>query len=158
MKPIFLLIILAIFLPINALSVTPLYYHTFAIAQIEACVEEIVSIGIPTLKTDELMLKKSREESTYIRDIQKISLKVLRVIEFEKRDPRVPSLFEGAMIVITNPFTDQRPPFKVGDRIAVRVRLVLPEQEYNPEDQRKHWWFFPKGEKEDIFPPRRSFR
>jgi hypothetical protein len=157
MKTIFLLIILATCLPTVALSVTPLYYHTFAIAKIEACVEEILSVGIPTLKTEEWMLKKSREESTYIREVQKISLKVLRVIEFEKRDPGVSSLTQGTTIIVTNLFMDQKPPFKAGDRIEVRVRLVLPEQEYNPGDQRAQWWFFPKGEKEDISPPRRPF-
>ncbi|MEW6416518.1 MAG: hypothetical protein AB1480_00135 [Nitrospirota bacterium] len=150
-------IFFVLFFPASVLSVTPLYYHTFAVAEIEASVEEICIVGIPTLKTDEFMRKKSREESTYVMEAQKIRLKVKRVIKFKKRDATVPAIIEGKTIEMTNPFADQKTPFKVGDRIKVRVRLVLPEEKYNPGDPRKQWWFFPAGEKEDTFPPRHPF-
>ncbi len=159
MKFIFLPITLLILIfPVTACPVTPLYYHTFAVAEIEASVEEICIVGIPTLKTDEFMRGKSKEESMYIREVQKIRLKVIRVIKFERKDSKVENILEGETIKITNPFTDQTPPFKVGDKIKTRIRLVLPEETYNPQDQRKQWWFFPLGEKEDIFPPRHPFK
>jgi len=159
MKFIFLfLTFLVLLFPIPAFSVTPLYYHTFAIAEIEASVEEICTVGVPTLKTEEFMRGKSKEESTYIREVQNISLKVIQVIKFEKKDAKVENILEGKTIKITNPFTDQKPPFKVGDKIKTRIRLVLPEEKYNPKDPRKQWWFFPAGEKEDIFPPRNPFK
>ena len=159
MRLIFLfLIFLGLLFPVTSLSVTALHYNTFAVADIEAYVEKICLAGVPTLKTDEFMLKRPMKESVYIREVQKISLKIKKIKIFEKRGLKVSPVVEGETIEATNPFTDQKPPFKVGDRIKVRVRLVLPEEEYNSMDPRLQWWFFPIGEKEDIFPPRHPFK
>lgn len=139
-------------------AVTPLYYHTFAIAEIEAYVEGIRHIGVPTLDTNEFMQKKTLKESIFTGEVQKISLKVIRSIKFKKKEPMVPDIRVGEMLEVTNSYVDQKPPFKIGDKIKVRLRLVLPEEKYNPKDERLQWWFFPKGEKEDISPPRQPFK
>ena len=155
---VFFWVILILLLPLPALSVTPLYYHTFAIAEIEATVEKISLTGVPTLKTDDFMRGKPLAESTQIMEVQKIYLKVKRVINLEKRDDLVAPVTEGEVIEVTNPFVDQNPPFKTGETIQTRIRLVLPEEKYDPRDPRKQWWFFPPGEVEKGFPPRRPFQ
>lgn len=154
----FFLILFLLLFPSDIFSVTPLYYHTFAVAEIEAHVEKISIVEIPTIKTNEFMQKRPPEESMFIAKAQKISLRIEKIIRFEQNDTTIPALLEGETIEVTNHFMDQKPPFNVGDKIKTRVRLVLPEEKYNHEDSRKKWWFFPRGEKKDISPPRHPFK
>ena len=139
-------------------AASPLLYHTHAVAKLEACVEGIrtMSLQLPNFQEDSRGRMPSPELNPED-SVQKISLRVLRVNDFEAKEKTVPPIVDGQVIEVTNPYLDQAPPFKPGDTIAVRLRLVLPEQHFAPEDPRQQWWFFPEGEAEGILAPRRPF-
>jgi len=84
-------------------------------------------------------------------------LRVTKIEEFMSRHPLVSPVHRGEVVEVTNPSLDRVPPFRVGNTIKVRLRLVLPEDRYDPKDPRKQWWFFPEGANEDILPPRYPF-
>jgi hypothetical protein len=139
-------------------GVSPLYFHTHAIARIEARVEKIGTVQVPVKDSSEFLPRKSPETVTPPVDVQKISLRVLKVIEYIPKHAAVPSIRYGQIIDVMNPYADQVPSFKAGDKLKTRIRLVLPEEQFDPKDPRKQWWFYPEDAKEDIFPPRHPFR
>ena len=139
-------------------GVSPLYFHTHAIARIEAYVEKIDIIQVPLKDISESLPEKSPKLVTPPVEVQKISLRVLKVIEYIPKHAAVPPIRYDQMIEVSNPYTDQVPSFKTGDKINTRIRLILPDAQFDPKDPRKQWWFYPEDAKEDIFPPRNPFR
>lgn len=135
-------------------AAAPLRYHTYLVAVIEARVNDIRLTDIPSLGTPE----PSRERSPRSGDaqVQKISLKITKVVNIELN--RTGALMRpGDSLEVTNQFLKQQPPFTPGQTIRARVRLVLPEERYEPQDPRQQWWFFPTGEPAGILPPRHPF-
>ena len=139
-----------------------LRYHTHYVATIDAQVEQIALVSSPIVDT-ELWLgqRKSPQESIIRVPSQEIRLRVTQIIRFEERsvNPPTPSfpLSPDARIGVSNPFTDQQPPFQVGDTIRVRLRFVSPESVLRADDTRSHWWFYPPGQPEEVAPPRFPF-
>ena len=148
-----LVLILAPFL----FGVTPLNYRTYAIAQLEARVEKICTIRVPTQDTNKSMSKRGSVNAIQQVEVQIISLKVTEIEKFVSRHPLVPAVHQGEVVKVSNPYQDRVPPFQVGDTIKVKLRLVLPEERFDPKDPRKQWWFFPEGANENILPPRYPF-
>jgi hypothetical protein len=123
---------------------SPLRYHTWIVAVLEARVEHIRLVDV------------SPGGCAESHRVQKICLKILKVLEIELN--RTDStLHEGEIVEITNQYLDQKSPFAAGQTIRARVRLVLPEERYDPKDPRRQWWFYPRGESESILPPRLPF-
>jgi len=139
-------------------GLSPLYFHTHAIARIEARVEKISTVRVPVKDSGEFLPRKMPETPTPPVDVQKISLRVLKVIEFTPKHSAAPPIRNGQLIDVTNPYADQMPTFKAGDKLKTRIRLVLPEEQFDSKDPRKQWWFYPEDATEDIFPPRHPFR
>jgi hypothetical protein len=139
-----------------------LRYHTHYVAIVDARVEHIAVIDRPVVDTWQwLGQRKSPQESTVLLPAQEIRLMIERVSQLEGRNSRTdtpsPILFPGIQIDVINPFMDQQPPFKVGDWIRVRIRLVSPEPVFSVRDPQNQWWFYPPGNPEEISPPRFPF-
>ena len=137
---------------------SPFYFHTHAIARIEAAVEKKEIMQVPVKNSSKSLQRESTQTATPLVDVQKISLRILKVTEYISKHAAVPPIRYGQIIEVTNPYLDQVPAFEAGDKIRIRVRLVLPEEEFDPKDPRKQWWCYPEDEKEDIFPPRHPFK
>ena len=137
-------------------AASPLRYHTYMVTVIEASVEDIRLVDISPMGTHECSRERSPRSGEGMGKVQKISLKIVKVERIELN--RTGSLIhQGDSIEVTNQYLDQEAPFAPGETIRVRVRLVLPEERYNPKDPRQQWWFFPQGEPERILPPRLPF-
>ena len=120
--------------------------------------EKIGIMRVPMKDSGEFLRRKTPERVAPPIDIQKISLRVLKVIEYIPKQSAVPPIRNGQIIDVTNPYADQVPSFKASDKLGARIRLVLPEEQFDARDPRKQWWFYPQDAKEDIFPPRHPFR
>jgi hypothetical protein len=151
-------IVFVLLCPIAAPAVTPLNFHTRAVVEIEARVERISYAETSEVNTNEWMLRKSEAESRHPAQVQKILLKVIKVIHLEKRTSRAPGLAVGHPVEITNPFPDQQPPFKEGDFIRTSIRLVALAEPSGVPGRGEQWWFSPPGEPEGINAPRRPFK
>jgi len=139
-------------------GMSSLYYHTYAVARVIANVQEILTEPIASQSSKPLISPKPLNNRIRSVDIQKISLRIIKLIEFLELNHKVPELVEGQIVVLTNPYVDQVPPFKVGDNIKTRIRLVLPEEQFDHQDPRKQWWFFPEGTEAEFYPPRFPFQ
>jgi len=140
------------------LCASALYYHTYAVARLDVEVENITVALIPGLDTTRFSQERRGQEAASTVEQQLLRFRVLRVDELDAREASVPGIGAGETLVVTNPHVDEKLPFQVGDRLRIRIRLVLPEEQFDPDDSRAEWWFFPAGEQEDIFPPRDPFR
>jgi hypothetical protein len=139
-----------------------LRYHTHYVATVDARIEQIAVIKKPLVDTEQwLRQRKPPQESLVDWPTQEVRLAVKRVITSSESDASVPAppvvLLPGTHIDVINPFTDQQPPFEVGDAIRVRLRLVSPEPVFRAGDVRNQWWFYPPGQLEEISPPRLPF-
>lgn len=150
-------LVIVLVCPFAASPVSPLYFHTRVDAHIEAHVEKIFYTETSEVDTNRLMQRNTEARSLRSVKVQKILLRVLKVIRLEKKDPRVPGLAAGQSVEITNPFVDQQPRFKEGDSIRAGIRLVTSAEEYQPQESGQQWWFLPRGEPEGIGAPRRPF-
>jgi len=149
-----LLVIILLMPPLpSSQASSPYNYHTYLVAVIEAYVTNIRLVEVPAMPT--CVPSPAGGGRDRMEWVQKISLKILKVEKMELN--RTGSdIYPGDIIEVTNQFLDQKPPFSPGETIRVRVRLVLPEERYHPQDPRQQWWFFPPGEAES-FHPRRPF-
>jgi hypothetical protein len=141
---------------------SPLRYHTYYVAMVDARVEQIAVIKKPMVDTEQwLRQRKPPQESLIDWPTQEVRLTVKRVVtsrESHSGSPVPPvTLLPGTHIDVINPFIDQQPPFGVGDAIRVRLRLVSPEPVFRANDARNQWWFYPLGQPEEISPPRFPF-
>ncbi len=132
---------------------SPLRYQTFMAGTIEAVVQEIRLVDIsPAHPSPERMSVGSARPDK----VQKIFLEIHRVVKIELN--RTGSrIHRKDLIEVTNQYLDQSPPFAAGDTIRARIRLVLPEERYDPKDPRRQWWFFPRGQEQCALPPRLPF-
>ena len=140
----------------------PMRYFTHNVATVDVYVDQITVVDIPTVDMNKMFgERKTIKESTVYWPTQKFRLTIKRVIASEvRRDvPQAPPaiLVPGSHIDILNSFTDQQPPFKAGDSVRVRVRLVSPNPVFNASDLANEWWFYPPGQPEEISPPRFPF-
>ncbi len=135
---------------------SPLRYQTFMAGTIEAVVQEIrlvdISPGLPAHSSPERMPAGGARPDK----VQKIFLEIRRVVKIELNHTGS-RIHRKDVIEVTNQYLDQSPPFAVGDTIRARVRLVQPEERYDPKDPRRQWWFFPRGQEENALPPRLPF-
>lgn len=156
-RPFVLLAILMLISPLpSSHASSPLRYHTYMVAVIEAFVEDIRLVDISPMGPHESSRERSPRSGEGMGKVQKISLKIVKVEKIELN--RTGSLIhQGDSLEVTNQYLDQKPPFAPGETIRVRVRLVLPEERYDRQDPRKQWWFFPQSEPEGILPPRLPF-
>jgi hypothetical protein len=150
-------VLAALLLSAAALPASPLYFHTHAVADIVALVAADTLVPLADLHTESMVADHPPAAAAYSENVQIITLKILRVVRFEAQDPGVSPLLPGDSIQITNPFLDQSPPFRPGDSIETRIRLVLPAEAYDPRHPRKQWWFFPTDDRDPISAPRRPF-
>jgi hypothetical protein len=135
---------------------SPLRYHTYMVAVIEASVKDIRLVDTSPMGPHKSSRERSPRSGEGMGKVQKISLKIVKVERIELN--RTGSLIhQGDSMEVTNQYLDQTPPFAPGETIRVRVRLVLPEERYDRQDPRQQWWFFPQGEPEGILPPRLPF-
>lgn len=142
-----------IIFPLISQGSSPLRYHTYVVVSVEARVEDIRLVHrAPTAP------QEWRDRSPEWRggDVQEVILRITKVETIELN--RTGSLIRpGDSLRVINQYLEEKPPFAVGDSIRARVRLVLPEERYYPQDPRQQWWFFPPGEPKDISPPRLPF-
>ncbi len=138
--------------PLSSLGTSPLRYHTFLVAKVEARVETIRSVYLPGADPAETRERSPRWKGG---EVQEIILRSTRIENVELNRTGSP-LRAGDSLTVTNQYLDQKPPFADGDTIRVRVRLVLPEERYDAQDPRRQWWFCPPGEPLDG-PPRLPF-
>ncbi len=138
-------------------GISPLRYHTYLVADVEALVKEIHLVDVGLMGQPQSPPEKySRSGDVTPARVQKISLKIAKIRKIELN--RTGSPFrKGDIIELTNQYLDQKPPFAAGQTIRVRIRLVLPEERYNPKDPRREWWFYPPGEPESVRPSRLPF-
>jgi len=140
-------------------GVTPLKFHTHYCALIEATVVRIATSDIPTLDTNKFMSGKSMEESTTLVPVQKIQLRVDSILSSEALTRNAINILEkGSLIVITNPWVDQKVPFEPGDHIEGEVQLLSPHEAFDPSGKDNQWWFYNPEEKESNSPPRDPFK
>jgi len=139
-----------------------LRYHTHYKATVDAQVEQIAVVDRPIVDTWQwLGQRKLPKESIIFLPTQEVFLTIKQVSQSKgwgSRTDTLPlTLLPGTQINVVNPFPDQQPPFRAGDWIRVRIRLVSPEPVFNASDPRNQWWFYPPGEPEEISPPRFPF-
>ena len=161
MRLVMLLIPLLVFLTTTSPQAdSPLYFHTHAIAHISARVVGISTIPVAST-TSGVDIPGQRPEApnpSHTADIQIFTLRIKKVHQYSSTDSSVPRMIVDQLVKVTNPYTDQKPSFTIGDTIKVRLRMVLPEERFDPQDSRKQWWFHPHGALESISPPRRPFK
>jgi len=150
-SPAIFLILLRMF-PGLAEGASPLFYRTLAFGQVEARVEKICIAQVPFRDTT-LMERREPDRDGYV-EVQIISLQVLEIENFTIEAANVPEIVEGQTLDIVNPYPEQIPALKTGQKIRARIRLVIPEEQFNPEDPRLQWWLYPPGAEESISPPR----
>jgi hypothetical protein len=138
-------------------GLSPLRYHAYKVAVVEALVQEIHTVDISPMRPPDFSPESfSRSGDAGPGKVQIISLKLAKIKKIELNRTGIP-IHKGDVLEVTNQYLDQQPPFAPGQTIRVRVQLVLPEESYDPKDPRQQWWFFPQAESESILPPRLPF-
>lgn len=142
----------------GAPAASPLRYQSFAIVTVEASVAAIRVVEIPVGLPEQYEPQRSPQPTTVKVELQKVRLRILRVLHTELNRLSILPARPGDTIEVTNQYLDQPPPFAVGDKIRARLRLVLPEDKYDPADPRQQWWFFPPDDVDSISAPRQPFK
>ena len=141
----------------GVVAASPLHYQSFVIVTLDASVVAICEIDISEGRSGQYEPQRSPQPTTVV-ELQKVKLRILRVLHIKLNRLSAPPIRTGDTIEVINQYLDQPPPFAVGDKIRVRLRLVFPEDQYDPLDPRQQWWFFPPDEIDSIGPPRQPFR
>jgi len=140
-------------------GVTPLRYYKHYQALIEAVVVEISYPLIPTLDTNKLMSGKSREDSVTLLPLEKVHLRVTAILSSEMISRGLTSIIKtDSIIIVTNPWPNQKAPFKSGDQIRGEVQLVSTDQNFDSSGKENQWWFYNPEEKNSNSPPRNPFK